>query len=204
MKKIAMLVLSLVLLLAGCAAPVQDDPNVGTTGDAQPYYPPEPVPVVLPIAERIDGAVKVTVHGGLLGDDTEVLTDAQKADGFIDAVRNEDDSVTYTISEDKYDAYVERLRSNHYNTILYMGVNADAVTDIKCTDDLSAIDIYVIRNEYVQSTAGEIVFGVGLNAMHGQVYNIDAPGTCVITVYDEYNEIVEQVTYPDELVLYPD
>jgi len=204
MKRIAVLMLAVLLLFVGCAAPDSGSeyPKVGSADDdARPYYPPEPIPVVVPLAERVEGAVKVTIHKGLLGNDTEVLTDKQKEDGFLDAVRNEDESVTYTIAEDKYDALVERHRSNNYGAIVHMLVNYDSISLIECTDDLSQIDIYAIRDEFVHSTEGEVVFGVGLHAMLGQMYNIDAPGVCVITVYDENNEIIEQTTYPEQLNL---
>ncbi len=197
---------ALLLLSAGCASqPQQGDvyPIVGSGGDVQPYYPPEPIPIVIPLAERTDEGVKVTIHAGLLGMNNEELTEAQVADGFTDAVLNEDGSVTYTIAEDKYDAFVERERQTAYNGILSASQSADlgSVTDITCTEDLSAVGIYVIEDEYLYSTDAEVVFGAGLTAVMGQMYNIDAPGTCVIKVYNEAGDVIDEVIYPDELVL---
>ena len=89
------------------------------TQSAQDPRTEQPIenPVVVPIGERTAEGVKVTVHSGLLGVNPEVLTEEQKADGFISAVRNEDDSVTYTIANDKYDAFVEKKRQSTCDSI---------------------------------------------------------------------------------------
>ncbi len=192
MKRLLCVLLSC-LLLSGCASqPVEETPVTEPTS----------IPVVVPIAERADGGVKVTVHAGLLGMDSEVLSDEQKADGFVDAVRNEDGSVTYTIDETKYEAFREKKYQKTCTSIdETVRGNFPSVTGISYEKDLSAVTITAMRETYEFSVDSLVVFAVGTLIIAYQAYDIDAVGTCVITVLDENGEQISETVYPDELIL---
>jgi len=192
MKRICCVALCF-LLLCGCTAQPIEQPDDGV---------PTSSPVVVPIGEETDKGVCVTIHPGLLGMNSEVLSDAQIADGFIDAVRNEDDSVTYTIATDRYEAFVaDNLAKTKATIDETVRGNYPSVTSIEYTEDLSAITLHVIRENFEYSVDAISVFAVGTLAIMEQAYNIHAPGRCVITVLDENGAEVSVTDYPKELIL---
>lgn len=191
MKRWICLLIACMLMLCGCNAQTTEDPSTEPND-----------PVVVPIGERTAEGVKVTIHSGLLGMDSEVLSDAQKADGFLDAVRNEDDSVTYTIANDKYEAFVEKKRQTMCNSITQtVNDSFQSVTSVTYEPDLSAITLTVRRADYEFSVDAIAVFAVGSMAITYQAYDIDSAGNCVITVLDENGEQVSKTVYPEELIL---
>jgi len=191
MKRWICILLVSILTLCGCNAQPTEDPSTVPND-----------PVIVPIGERTAEGVKVTIHSGLLGMDSEVLSDAQKADGFIDAVRNEDDSVTYTIANDKYEAFVAKKRRAMCDSITQtVNDSFQSVTSVTYEPDLSAITLTVRRADYEFSVDAIAVFAVGSMAITYQAYDIDAVGNCVITVLDENGEQVSKTVYPEELIL---
>ena len=195
MKRVICILLSC-LMLIGCSAQPTDDPQGGGS------VMPDSIPVVVPIAERTDEGVKVTIHEGLLGMDSEVLSEEQKADGFLSGVRNEDGSVTYTIANDRYDAFVEK---SYQKTCISIDEtvrgNFPSVTGITYEKDLSAVTITAMRETYEFSVDSLVVFAVGTLIITHQAYDIDAVGTCVITVLDVNGDQISKTVYPDELIL---
>ncbi len=195
MKRVFCLLFSC-LMLVGCVA----QPSEGTQDGGTAL--PETIPVVVPIAERTEEGVKVTIHAGLLGMDSEVLSDEQIADGFLSGVRNEDGSVTYTIDGSKYDAFVQKSYQKTCTSIdETVRGNYASVTGISYEKDLSAVTVTVFRDAYEYSVDALVVFAVGTLVIAHQAYDIDAVGTCVITVLDENGEQISKTVYPDELIL---
>ncbi len=187
------LLLACLCLLCGCGAQPAEEPQNELS---------ESIPVVVPIGERTEEGVKVTIHAGLLGINTEDLTEEQKADGFLSGVRNEDDSVTYTIDSAKYEAFVEK----HYQKTCIsidetINGNFPSVTGVSYEKDLSAVTLTVMRDTYLYSVDALAVFAVGTLVVTHQAYDLDAVGTCTVTVLDENGEQISQNVYPDELVL---
>ena len=187
------LLLACLCLLCGCGAQPAEEPQNELS---------ESIPVVVPIGERTEEGVKVTIHAGLLGINTEYLTEEQKADGFLSGVRNEDDSVTYTIDSAKYEAFVEK----HYQKTCIsidetINGNFPSVTGVSYEKDLSAVTLTVMRDTYLYSVDALAVFAVGTLVVTHQAYDLDAVGTCTVTVLDENGEQISQNVYPDELVL---
>ena len=193
MKRMIGIALACVLLLCGCGAEPAEEPQTDL---------PETIPVVVPIGERTEEGVKVTIHAGLLGVNTEYLTAEQKADGFISGERNEDDSVTYLIDSAKYDAFVEKDYQKTCTSIdETVKGNFPSVTGVSYEKDLSAVTLTVMRDTYLYSVDALAVFAVGTLVITHQAYDLDAVGTCTITVLDENGEQISQNVYPDELVL---
>lgn len=195
MKRILCLLLACVLL-GGCTVQPNEPPNTGSVL-------PEAIPVVVPIAQRTeDGHVQVTIHNGLLGMNSEVLSDEQKADGFLSGVRNEDGSVTYTIDGAKYEAFLaKRYQATCTSIEETVRGNYASVTDVSYEEDLSAVTVTVLRDAYEYSVDALVVFALGTLVITYQAYDMDAAGTCVITVLDENGEQVSKTVYPDELIL---
>lgn len=205
MKRITAWALLLVLLLCGCQASSSEENGTKTpvTGAGTLGTLPPTIPVVVPIGERTENGVNVTIHAGLLGNNSEVLSQTQIDDGFTEAVRNEDGSVTYTIAADRYDAFAARCREEAYKSIMYTAQSGNYVSleTVECAQDLSSITLHVIREYYAESMDGLMVFGTGLIAVTAQAYDLEAPGTCVITVVDEHGVVISETVYPDELIL---
>ncbi len=201
MKRIAALVLAMLMLLCGCASAPVEEPTTPTDDTLQTL--PTSAPVVIPIGERTADGVTVTIHEGLLGALSEELTEQQIADGFTAAVRNEDGSVTYTIDATRYDTMIARYREDARKAILYTVEDGSyySLTAAECEEDLSAITLHVERELYENSMDALMIFGTGMIAVTAQAYDVDAPGRCVITVVDEAGQTVAQTIYPEELVL---
>lgn len=191
-------VITAALMLCGalCGCQTQEPP----VNELDPNYNPNPI--VVPIGERTEEGVKITIHAGLLGMDPTTLTETQIADGFLDAVRNEDESVTYTIATDRYDAFVVK-NSESTKSLIRETVSSSyaSVTDVEIAEDLSAVTLKVIRADYEYSVDALAVFSVGSMAIIGQAYDLNAPGSCVITVVDENGEQLTQTFYPEELII---
>lgn len=201
MKRVFSLLLILLLVLCGCGEePIDDTPP---QGEVDLPVEEETSNIVIPIGERADEGVKMTIYGGLLGNDSEVLSQTQIDNGFIDAVRNEDDSVTYTIAADRYDGFIADFRARAKRSIEMTAEDGNyaSLIAVECTDDLSAIKLTVDEGLYSQSMDALAVFGTGLIAVTAQSYDIDAPGVCIITVVNEAGEEISRTEYPKELIL---
>ncbi len=197
MKRWVCIAMALMLMLCGCTAtaPASDSDQGGQTL-------PTSAPVKVPIGERTGDGVKVTIHAGLLGVDSEVLSEEQKANGFLEGVRNTDGSVTYTIDSARYDTFVQdKLAKTKTAIDETVRGNFPSVTGITYEEDLSAITVTVNRANYEYSVDSLVVFAVGTLAITEQAYDLDAPGICVVTVLDEQGDEVSRTVYPDELVL---
>ncbi len=203
-------VLSLLLCCCACGDPVAlDEPIVGeVTDDVQPYFPEEPVPVVVPLVERLEnGDVQVTIHAGLLMEgESEVLSSAQKADGFIDAVRNDDMSVTYTIAGDRYEDYVKKVQQECRDEIVNGTATGafESVYAAEVNEDFTFVKATAESAGYSSLDAAEACFQLSIYAIRAQAFDINAAGTCVISVVDETTGAEhERHTYPDEMYLFP-
>lgn len=210
MKRIGILLCALCLvLLCGCGnQEAHTSPISGDSGDAQPYYPEEATPVVVPLVKRLEnGDIQATIHGGLLIDDEgDVLTEEQIADGFIDAVRNEDSSVTYTIAGDRYDAFLEKHKQVCRDAIVDGAASGsfESVYAAEVNDDFSFVKATAETAGYASLDAAEACFQSAIYAIRAQAFDINAPGTCTISVVDETSgEEHERHIYPDEFQLFP-
>lgn len=212
MKRVGCMIcaIALMLLCCACGDPVAlDEPIVGeVTDDVQPYFPEEPVPVVVPLVERLEnGDIKATIHAGLLAEDeSEVLTEEQKADGFIDAVRNDDMSVTYTIAADRYEDCVKKVQQECRDEIVNGTATGafESVYAAEVNEDFTFVKATAESVGYSGLDAAEACFQLSIYAIRAQAFDINAAGTCVISVVDETTGAEhERHTYPDEMHLFP-
>ncbi len=209
MKRIWIVLCVMALLLCGCGT-ANEEPltSTDTAGDVQPYFPEEAIPVVVPLVERLEnGDIQATIHGGLLIDDeSEELTEAQVADGFIGAVRNEDRSVTYTIAGDRYEAFLEKHKQICRDAIVNGAASGafESVYKVEVNEDFSFMTGTAETEGYSGLDAGEACFQSAIYAIRAQAFDINAPGTCVMVVVDESTGAEhERHTYPDEFHLFP-
>ena len=209
MKRIVCILAALMLLFCGCQ-PALREPVVGSdTGDLQPYYPEEATPVVVPLVERLEnGDVQATIHGGLLTEgESEVLTAAQKADGFLSAVLNEDKSVTYTIAGDKYEAFLKKHQDTCRSQIVDGAASGtfESVYKVEINEDFSFAKATASTIGYSGVDAVESCFQTAIYAIRAQAFDINAVGTCTVVVVDETTGAEhERHVYPDEFELFAD
>lgn len=209
MKRFCCLLLAAaMLLLCGCQ-PANTEPVVGPdTGDVQPYYPEEAIPVVVPLVTRLEnGDIEATIHAGLLTEgETEVLTPAQKEDGFLSAVRNEDKSITYTIAGEHYEEFLKKHQQACRDAIVDGAASGtfESVYKVEINDDFSFAKATAETVGYSAVDAVEASFQTAIYAIRAQAFDINAVGTCTIVVVDETSgEEHERHVYPDEFELYP-
>ncbi len=196
----------LLLMMSGCGT--QTPPPTEDMSNSEPYVPEEPVPVVVPLVERLEnGDVQATIHAGLLlNGESEELSEQQIADGFLSGVRNEDQSVTYTIAGDRYEAFLEKHQEEcRYQLVEGAASGAfESVYAAEVNEDFSFVKCTAASEGYAGLDAAEACFQSALYAICAQAYDIDAPGHCEIIVVDETTGGVhEQHFYPEEFRLFP-
>lgn len=85
------------------------------------------------------------------GQTEDEIKAAAKENGYIDCEVNDDGSVTYTMSEKKYDEILDEMKSGFDELAAgcLSGENkVDSFVDIRHDDDFSEIDIYVDAEKY--------------------------------------------------------
>lgn len=197
------------VLLCGCTKTATATPLTGeSNGDVKPYYPEEAVPVVVPLVERMEnGDVKATIHGGLLIDDEgDVLTEKQIGYGFIDAVRNDDASVTYTIAGDRYESFLEQYQQYCRECLIGAAESGayESIYAAEVNEDFTFVKMTAETLGYSGLDAAEACFQTGIFAIRAQAFDINAAGTCTVIVVDETSgEEYDRHIFPDEFQLYP-
>ncbi|MBQ3094096.1 MAG: hypothetical protein IJC52_02895, partial [Clostridia bacterium] len=191
MKRIMCLLCAVLLLCCGCSGNANKEPVTGPPGsdDLRPYYREEAVPVVVPLVTRLEnGDVQMTIHGGLLmNGESDVLTEEQKADGFLTAVRNEDQSVTYTIAGDRYEAFLKKHQQSCRDAIIEGGDSGafESVYKVEINEDFTFAKGIAETAGYSGVDAAEAAFQTGLYAIRAQAFDINAAGTCTVSIVDE-------------------
>ena len=209
MKRIGAMLCAVCLLLGLCACGGQTPPApVEDTSNEQPYYPEEAVPVVVPTVEFLEnGDVNVTVHAGLLlNGESEELSEEQIKDGYLSAVRNEDQSVTYTIAGDRFEEASKKVRDDcRYHIVEGTAAGSfESVYAAEVNEDFSFVKCTAESVGYNPLDAAEACFQTAILTMRAQTYDPNAPGTCEVIVVDETTGAVhERHIYPDELTLFP-
>jgi len=206
MKRLLCVCLMMMVVLCGCTT-IPEEP-LPPADDLQPYYPEEAVPVVVPLVERLeDGNVTVTVHAGLLlNGESEELSEQQIEDGYLEAVRNEDQSVTYTIAGDRYEAVKKAVQDDcRYHLVEGAAAGSfESVYKVEVNEEFSFIKATAETIGYNPLDAGEACLQSAIYAMRAQAYDIDAVGYCEMIVVDETTGAEhERHRYPDELQLFP-
>ena len=155
------------------------------------------------IVEVKDKIVEITLSKEFLelggSEANYTLTQEQKDNGFIDIIKNNDGSATYTIKEKDYKVFIVDLKKEATNGI-------DEITDgtftsiksVSYNDDLSEITIVADKEAFNGSFDSLSMMSCSLNSLIYQRFDVNAKGKCTVKVKDSASgEVFKTKTYPE-------
>ncbi|NLY38442.1 MAG: hypothetical protein GX044_03980 [Firmicutes bacterium] len=197
MKRLAVILIILCLLLPGCGGP---DPGPDGGNDTEPQASGETIDVEKGLFD-----VTVTLPASMVElEDAETITEEAREKGIKDVVINSDGSVTYKMSRSVHKQMMQELRESFNQTAsdLKSGGDFTSIRDIKYNRNLTSITLVVEREAFENSLDGFAVFGLGFAAMYYQLFDgVKAENIKVtINIEDEATgELIQAIVYPDVL-----
>ena len=184
------------LLLAGCAAAIQE-PSVSTnTADS-----------VAPSSDTVDETlttVDITIPASLLGDLTDdELYQMVSDQGYVGYTRNSDGSVTYRMSLAKRDEALQAAEMSVEGAFSAMVSYEPSILAITHSDDFRSITLEVNQAAFEASDSAELIgVDVALSATFYQMFDgVDAQDYLAkIDYLDADSQVVfKSETYPPEV-----
>lgn len=200
MKKLVALALALCLIasvFSGCSSP--DQQPDGT----EPQQAGTSEPAGIETDEKLL-TVEITLPASMVSEDgnmSDFDIDAYvQENGFIDAVVNEDGSLTVTMTKAAHKEMLEKMTVSLEASFAEMVEAEDTpyIKEIAHSDDFSTVEMKVVRSEY--ENAWDLTpFVIGVSAMYYQAF-LDMEYHCEISVIDvDTGDIISSVVYPDVL-----
>ncbi len=197
MKRMIAVVLC-TLLLTGCAAPATAPTPTPEAGTSVPAAIPTTVPTPTPEPTEPPLLIDINVPAVVFeGEDMEEIVKAGKENGFTKVSPNEDGSVTYTMTQARYEKWKDECRgsviasldglSADYPTIKRIEYNKD-LTEIRITADGEDWDLMQSTSIFIAGTAAQFYFRLTGQAL-----------TATVTAVDEATgEVLNTGTYSQE------
>ena len=202
MKKLAVLLLALILVFSLSACGKEKDPGAVKPGeDVQSSSKDEDKGIG---ADENLLTVDITIPAELLGEDaTGELTEEQKSQGFKSAKLNEDGSMTLTISKANYKDFMKEYRKSIAEGLDSISTSGDypSIKKLEYNDDFSKVTMTVDKASYEGSFDGFANLAIGMSGMIYQAFDVDIDQPRVeIDIKDEATgEIFDNVVYPDDI-----
>lgn len=209
MKKLFSLLLALSLLfsLTACGGNSSQESSSGSSGSsagaAASGSGSQDSSATEPEQEEEPVYVNVTLPASFFSNMTsEEIQAAAQEQGYTKCVINQDGSVTYTMTQGKYDEVMEGMKASLDKSIadLVDGDNAvESFVKIEYTDDMSEINVYVDPETYSSLDASYALSFYILGAYY-QVFSGTAPDDVDVVVNfinNNTNEIIESASYQD-------
>lgn len=208
MKRILCLVLVLTLIsgmLIGCGSNENDDTDKDVSNEN------------VEVKDEGEGSievdkklisVEVTFPESLLAMDDEeidydeIINEAEKEEGMLDAVKNDDGSITYKMTKARHTEMMSQLSEDILEAFDDL-INDDdfaSIKDITSDKKFSKIEVIVDKLEFENSFDGFGIFGIAMQSMFYQVYDGVAPDKYEVEVSlsdVDTNEVFDTIVYPD-------
>ena len=214
MKKLTAIVLALVMLLAFAAcsnngteeetttdettAAVTETGTEDTDTTRENLFDNEPV-------TNEDGDVVITCPPSFYDEDnppSEELTDEQKEQGFKQAIANEDGSLSYIISADKYESVKTQNIEDITSSLAQYSETTEYINKVGASEDFSVINIQVDEEGFNSDlSALAYVWEIGLYGELAQVFAGVAPDKLsvdVIITDAETGDVINAAHYPEK------
>lgn len=168
--------------------------------------PVEPAPEPAePNVKKEGDTVIITLPKALIAEgDTGELTTEQIHSGFVSAKRNDDGSMSYTLSNASYMAYVEALKNQTtamLNEMVGSG-NYKSVKEVMFNKELNEVTMVVSQTQYQGGTDRLATKGIGLQLATYQLFaGVQERDVRVVVNVEnsETGEVIDTIVYPDAL-----
>lgn len=209
MKRIIALLLILALtlsILGGCSSGKNSDNNNGVesenaTGDQEHD--------TIEVDKKLM-SVEVTIPALLLSMDDEdidyeeIINNAKEEEGFEDAVKNDDGSITYKISKAKHKEMMDQLSDDIHKSFeeIIDDEDVESIKGITSNKKFSEIEVIVDKEKFENSLDSLSIFGIAIQSMFYQLYDGVSPDKykVAIKLIDEATqEVFDTIIYPDAL-----
>ncbi|MFF2480581.1 hypothetical protein [Paenibacillus sp. NPDC058071] len=162
MKKLAVLLLAASIVLSGCSGAKKEN-TPASTNEVSNNKQDKGIEVDKKLLN-----VDVTLPAAMFeGQDMEQIIEDAKADGVKEVVKNDDGSLTYTMSKSTHEAMLKEMAAGikeSIEEILTDGTFA-SIKDIQYKDDFSEYTISVDKAAYQQSMDGFVIIGLSIQAI---------------------------------------
>ncbi|RIW34242.1 hypothetical protein D3H55_09665 [Bacillus salacetis] len=149
-------------------------------------------------AENSSGTVEITLPASTFeGSDVEQVIADAKAEGVKEVIKNEDDSLTYKMSESVHSKIMKRFEENIMESIEGMKENGNYpfVHDISYDESFSRFTIVVDKAAYENSVSKSGVLSLGMAGMYYQLYAGADPEAFVIVKDKETGEAIDEKVF---------
>ncbi|MFF2089737.1 hypothetical protein [Paenibacillus sp. NPDC058174] len=203
MKKLAIALFAAAIILTGCSSS-SDGKNtsepVKQTNNAEKTDKEKGVEVDKNLTN-----VKITLPASMFKDaDLDQVIAEAKKDGVKEATKNEDGSLTYTMSKSDHKKMLKEMEdgiADSNKTLKEEGTFA-SIKDVTYNKSMDEYEMIVDKAAYEGSMDGFAALGFGMQGMYYQIFQgVDSDKTKVtIKVKDEKSgEVFDTIVYPDTL-----
>ncbi len=203
MKKLAIALFAAAIILTGCSSS-SDGKNtsepVKQTNNAEKTDKEKGVEVDKNLTN-----VKITLPASMFKDaDLDQVIAEAKKDGVKEATKNEDGSITYTMSKSHHKKMLKEMEdgiADSIKTLKEEGTFA-SIKDVTYNKSMDEYEMIVDKAAYEGSMDGFAALGFGIQGMYYQIFQgVDSDKTKVtIKVKDEKSgEVFDTIVYPDTL-----
>ncbi|MFD0870220.1 hypothetical protein [Paenibacillus residui] len=189
------------LMFTGCSEPkqksgenapvVEDGANKGETGKEK--------------VENKSTTVEITLPASMFQGEQNIENTIAKAkeQGVDEVKKNDDGSLTYTMSKDTHSKILGEMRDSLTQSIeeLKSGQDFKSIKDVIPNDSFSEVTFVVDRAAYEKSFDGFASIGIAIAAMYYQIFEGASDESKVaIKLQDESTkEVFKTIEYPDAL-----
>ncbi|WP_440415741.1 hypothetical protein [Paenibacillus sp. SAFN-117] len=195
------------LMFTGCSEPkqksgenapvVEDGANKGETGKEDTKQTPQ--------VENKPATVEITLPASMFQGEQNIENTIAKAkeQGVDEVKKNDDGSLTYTMSKETHSKILGEMRDSLNQSIdeLKSGQDFKSIKDVIPNESFSEVTFVVDRAAYEKSFDGFASIGIAIAAMYYQIFEgASDEGKVAIKLQDESTkEVFKTIEYPDAL-----
>lgn len=149
--------------------------------------------------------VEITLPASMFEDqDMDTIIAEAKEDGVEKVTKNDDGSVTYSMSKSAYNQIMQEMKEEFASFVDDMKNGEDFVSikDIEYNDDLSDITLIVEQEKYENSFDAFASLGIGIQGMYYQIFEGTDPENTKVTISVkdmDTGEVFDTIVFPDSL-----
>lgn len=198
-NKLLVFLLLTVLTLAACSS--KDDANDKADNGKQEDKTEETGESVAVDKGLLN--VEVTIPASFLeGEDIDTVVAQAKEDGIKDAKKNDDGSVTYTMSKAKHIEMMQEMKASvtEYVDELINGEDFASIKNVEYNKDFSKFTLEVDKEAFENSFDGFAALGLAMSGMFYQLFEgVDEEklNVTIETVDHSTGEVFGTVDYPE-------
>ncbi|WP_010274663.1 hypothetical protein [Paenibacillus senegalensis] len=204
MKKTLGMIVAAAMIASGCSAAggEQNSPEPKKTNESVAEGGQSQAGEGIEVDKKLLN-VSITLPASMFEDqDLEQITEDAKKQGVKEVVKNDDGSVTYTMSKSDHSKMLKEMGDEiaKFADELVNEATFASIKNIKYNDSFSEFSLIVNKEAYENSMDGLVMMGMGMQGMMYQMFSgVDADKQKVtINVEDESTgEIFHTLVYPD-------